>query len=296
MVAVEGTAMVAGEVLTRVAADSMLVAAALARVVAALVRDAAAMATLVDLTCHGDASIMLAVVVAMATDQGVDIQTVQAVVAAVTAATKVSEPPVVRVSQVADSGMAVEQQVGTPAAAPNPTIQQPIVSGQEAQAILEAGAKGKDNEVQGPPKKKKEDKAGCFRCKQPGHYIDDCPTPFCDICESIHHATAACHLLNAPKPTAILHGYANEALMFFELSCGAFKAKAENPKLAKVTVDGDAMTIPQLIEQLKKIVPSEKFVWEVFHFKDNVYRVKLPSKLEVQRYEAQVIALGILAR
>jgi hypothetical protein len=29
-------------------------------------------------------------------------------------------------------------------------------------------------------------------------------------------------------------------------------------------------------------VPSEKFVWEVFHFKDNVYRVKLPSKLEVQ--------------
>ncbi|KAM0891521.1 hypothetical protein ACQ4PT_026357 [Festuca glaucescens] len=210
-------------------------------------------------------------------------QTVQAVVAAVTAATKANEPPAMRVSHVADSGMAVEQQVGMPAAAPNVTVQQPIVTGQEAQVIHEAGAKGKDNEVQGPPKKKKEEKTGCFRCKQPGHYIDDCPTPFCDICESIHHATSACHLLNAPKPTAILHGYANEALMFFELSCGAFKAKAENPKLAKVTVDGDAMTIPQLIEQLKKIVPSEKFVWEVFHFKDNVYRVKLPSKLEVQR-------------
>ncbi|KAM0905253.1 hypothetical protein ACQ4PT_017525 [Festuca glaucescens] len=185
-------------------------------------------------------------------------QTVQAVVAAVTAATKVSEPPAMRVTQVA-------------------------YLGQEAQVIQEAGAKGKDNEVQGPPPKKKEDKAGCFRCKQPGHYIDDCPMPFCDICESIHHATTACHLLNAPKPTAILHGYANEALMFVELPCGAFKAKAENPKLAKVIVDGDAMTIPQLIEQLKKIVPSEKFNWEVFHFKDNVYRVKLPSKLEVQR-------------
>ncbi|KAM0869323.1 hypothetical protein ACQ4PT_040763 [Festuca glaucescens] len=210
-------------------------------------------------------------------------QTVQAVVAAVTAATKANEPPAMRVSHVADSGMAVEQQVGMPAAAPNVTVQQPIVTGQEAQVIHEAGAKGKDNEVQGPPKKKKEEKTGCFRCKQPRHYIDDCPTPFCDICESIHHATSACHLLNAPKPTAILHGYANEALMFFELSCGAFKAKAENPKLAKVTVDGDAMTIPQLIEQLKKIVPSEKFVWEVFHFKDNVYRVKLPSKLDVQR-------------
>jgi hypothetical protein len=85
------------------------------------------------------------------------------------------------------------------------------------------------------------------------------------------------------KPNAILHGYANEALMFFELSCGAFKAKVENPKLAKVTFEGGPMTIPELIEQLKKIVPSEKFIWEVFHFRDNIYRVKLPSKLEVQR-------------
>jgi hypothetical protein len=52
--------------------------------------------------------------------------------------------------------------------------------------------------------------------------------------------------------------------MFFELACGAFKAKVDNPKLAKVMVDGDAMTIPQLIDQLKKIVPSDKFHWEVF--------------------------------
>jgi hypothetical protein len=89
--------------------------------------------------------------------------------------------------------------------------------------------------------------------------------------------------LNAPKPTATLHGYANEALMFFELLCGAFKAKAENPKLVKVTVDGAFMTIPEIIEQLKKIVPSEKFNWEVFHLKDNIFIVKIPSKQEVQR-------------
>jgi hypothetical protein len=69
--------------------------------------------------------------------------------------------------------------------------------------------------------------------------------------------------------------------MFFELPCGAFKAKVENQKLAKVNVDGDAMTIPELIDQLKKIVPSDKFNWEVFHFKENIY--KLPSKQEVQR-------------
>jgi hypothetical protein len=80
-----------------------------------------------------------------------------------------------------------------------------------------------------------------------------------------------------------IHGYANEALMFFELLCGAFKAEVENPKFAKVTLDGDAMTIPEIIEQLRKILPYEKFNWDVFHFKDNVFRVKLPSKQEVQR-------------
>jgi hypothetical protein len=77
-----------------------------------------------------------------------------------------------------------------------------------------------------------------------------------------------------------MHAYANEALMFFELPCGAFKAKVENLKLV---VDGDAMTIPKIIEQLKRIVPYEKFNWEVYHYKDNVFRVKLPSKQEVQR-------------
>jgi hypothetical protein len=78
--------------------------------------------------------------------------------------------------------------------------------------------------------------------------------------------------------------------MFFELACGAFKAKVENSKLAKLTVDGDALTIdgdaltiPEIMDQLRKIVPSDKFNWEVYHFKENIYKVKLPSKQEVQR-------------
>ncbi|KAM0853722.1 hypothetical protein ACQ4PT_050886 [Festuca glaucescens] len=172
-------------------------------------------------------------------------QTVQAVVAAVTAATKVAEPiqstPTAANIDIVAGGK--DQHVMTPVAAPN-VVPQPAQVVQENQ---DAGAKGKDNEGQ------------------------------------VHHATHACHLHQAPKPTAILHGYANEALMFFELACGAFKAKVDNPKLAKVTVDGDDMTIPDLIDQLKKIVPSDKFKWEVFHFKDNIYRVKFPSKQEVQR-------------
>jgi hypothetical protein len=156
---------------------------------------------------------------------------------------------------------------GVPVAVPNLEGQQQKGADQVISDGADMTANDKETEGQGASKKKKEDKAGCFRCKKPGHYIDDCPTPYCDICESIHHVTSACHLLNAPKPTAILHGYANVALMFFELACGVFKAKAENPKLVKVTVDGAAMTIPDIIEQLKKIVPSEKFTWEVFHLK-----------------------------
>jgi hypothetical protein len=73
-------------------------------------------------------------------------------------------------------------------------------------------------------KKKKTD--CCFRCKQPGHYIDDCTVPMCDICESVNHATTASHLLHAPKPTVAMYGYANEALMFFEVPFrGTYKPK-----------------------------------------------------------------------
>ncbi|KAM0921405.1 hypothetical protein ACQ4PT_006880 [Festuca glaucescens] len=205
-------------------------------------------------------------------------QTVQAVVAAVTAAQKAPE-----VAGSAQVQVAVATEAGVPNTEVGVSAAAPTIAQQQGDNPQVTTAMGKEDEGPGSSKKKKEEKMGCFRCKKPGHYIDDCPTPFCDLCESVNHSTAACHLLHAPKPTAILHGYANEALMFFELSCEAFKAKVENPKMAKVTIDGDAMTIPEIIEQLKKIVPHEKFNWEVFHYKENIFRVKLPSKLEVQR-------------
>jgi hypothetical protein len=86
-------------------------------------------------------------------------------------------------------------------------------------------------------KKKKLDKQSCFRCKQPGHFIHDYTVKFCLYCESIHHVSSACHLLQAPKPTVVMHGYANEGLMFFEIpTSGSFRPKVENAKLVKVTV------------------------------------------------------------
>ncbi|KAM0855580.1 hypothetical protein ACQ4PT_049693 [Festuca glaucescens] len=206
-------------------------------------------------------------------------QTVHAVVAAVTAAQKVPEGS----NASLNNGTATAPSQGMSVVDPNVVLQQPTVPNKNVvePQVVQGAAKG--NEGPGPSKKKKDDKDACFRCKKPGHHIDDCITPFCDICESIHHVSSACHLLQAPKPTAIIHGYANEALMFFEVPCGAFKAKVENPKLAKVTVEGEVLTIPEIIEHMKRIVPSDKFHWEVFHYKDNIYRVKLPSKNEVQR-------------
>ncbi|KAM0871601.1 hypothetical protein ACQ4PT_039282 [Festuca glaucescens] len=161
-------------------------------------------------------------------------QTVQAVVAAVTAAQKTTD----HVGGVAvlgavgnDAGAGVpNMNVAVSAAAPTTSQQHVEVANPTVSDAKEVGSKGKDAEEQGPLKKKKEDKTSCFRCKKPGHYIDDCPTPYCDLCESVNHVSSACHLLHAPKPTAVMHGYANEALMFFEFACGAFKAKVENPR------------------------------------------------------------------
>ncbi|KAM0893355.1 hypothetical protein ACQ4PT_025158 [Festuca glaucescens] len=209
-------------------------------------------------------------------DQDFIQQTVQEVVAAVAAASQKSAIPAeaITVAEVVALGLVSMQPVIPPVALPvvSPAVQPvPVPS---ATATTEDGATA--------AKKKKSD--SCFRCKQPGHFIDDCTVPMCDICESVNHASNVCHLLQAPKPTVAMYGYANEALMFFELPLrGTYRPKVENAKLAKLTIEGDAMTIPEIIEQLKWIVPSENFQWEVTHFHNNVFKVKFPNKNEVQR-------------
>jgi hypothetical protein len=130
-------------------------------------------------------------------------QTVQAVVAAVTA---VHNNP-----QVQQQSATPVPSENVPLVAPSQPVvvmvaAQPDIPQQEHKGTVEAqvaGGNAKENEEPGPLKKKKDDKTGCFRCKKPGHFIDDCTTPYCDLCESIHHVSSACHLLQAPKPTAI---------------------------------------------------------------------------------------------
>jgi hypothetical protein len=109
-------------------------------------------------------------------------------------------------------------------------------------------------------KAKKVDKNPCFRCKQPGHQIDTCTATVCGICESTNHISSACPLLQAPKPSVTMYGYAIEQLMFFEVPTGgSYRPKVDNVKLVKVTVEGDPMSIPEIAECFRRIVPVENF-------------------------------------
>ncbi|KAM0850245.1 hypothetical protein ACQ4PT_053209 [Festuca glaucescens] len=64
---------------------------------------------------------------------------------------------------------------------------------------------------------------------------------------------------------------------------GTYKPKVDNVKLVKVTVEGDPMSIPEIADCLRSIVPIENFQWEIYNFQNNVFRVKFPNKVEAQR-------------
>jgi hypothetical protein len=57
-------------------------------------------------------------------------------------------------------------------------------------------------------------------------------------------------------------------------------------KLVKVIVEGDPMTIPEIVDSLRRMVPVENFEWEIYDFQNNVFRVKFPNKVEAQRIKA----------
>jgi hypothetical protein len=159
---------------------------------------------------------------------------------------------------------------------------------QQTQPMLMDTVAVQKSEAPNPAKKaKKADKNPCFRCKKLGHQIDTCTTPVCDICESPNHISSACSLLKAPKSSVTMYGYAIEQLMFFELPTGStYKPKVDNMKLVKVTVEGDPMTIPEIADCLRRIVPVENFQWEIYNFQNNVFRVNFPNKVEAHRMKA----------
>ncbi|KAM0854043.1 hypothetical protein ACQ4PT_050683 [Festuca glaucescens] len=208
-------------------------------------------------------------------------EAMQGVVAALAAAAQRGGAEGVPASVLGDAVSAATQSVA-------PVVQQSqslVTGSQQAQPMqLDAATVPKQDAPNHAKKAKKADKNPCFRCKQPGHQIDTCTAPVRDICESPNHISSACPLLQAPKPSVTMYGYAIEQLMFFELPTeGTYKPKVDNVKLVKVTVEGDPMSIPEIAECLRRIVPVENFQWEIYNFQNNVFRVKFPNKSEAQR-------------
>jgi hypothetical protein len=99
----------------------------------------------------------------------------------------------------------------------------------------------------------------CYRCGKPGHCLNDCVTLICDCCQSPDHISAACPLILAPKPTLTMYGLGHEELMFWEMPLsGLVRPRLENTRMGRVTISDGNMTVEEIIEQLRWIVPDDQ--------------------------------------
>jgi hypothetical protein len=153
-------------------------------------------------------------------------QTVQAVVAAVTAATRpkdvpVAQPPVV--AQVSVPASDIAQAVEAPVAVPSSSASLAIPECNEMAAI------DKENEGQGAPKKKKEDKAGCFRCKNLGIILMTVLLPSATFVSpfTMSHLLATCLMLQ--NLLQFFMGMQMRGLCFLSLHAACSKLKPKIP-------------------------------------------------------------------
>uniref|UniRef100_A0A453T918 CCHC-type domain-containing protein n=1 Tax=Aegilops tauschii subsp. strangulata TaxID=200361 RepID=A0A453T918_AEGTS len=56
----------------------------------------------------------------------------------------------------------------------------------------------------------------CYRCGEPGHFVEECTTELCDIYLKPKHTFGECPLLLGPKPVVTIYGVCCQELMFFE--------------------------------------------------------------------------------
>ena len=125
----------------------------------------------------------------------------------------------------------------------------------------------------------------CFRCGVTGHLMADCVVPICDFCELPEHSSP-CPLLTAPKPKILVYGYAHEELLFFETPLTAtYVPKHENLRLASLVVTNGELSIPRIVAQLQRLVPTEQFYWDVQQIGHNRYKVQFPTRPELERLQ-----------
>ncbi|KAM0918537.1 hypothetical protein ACQ4PT_009040 [Festuca glaucescens] len=176
-------------------------------------------------------------------------------------------------------GVAVAQT--TTITAPNPVPQPAQVhhaSRQDVPADQEVAAKLKEAK-----NSKKLEKVLCFRFIQLGHYAIDCTAELCLYCELATHKSADCPKLTMPKPTAPMYGMACDALLFFDIpKSHDLRPKPDCGKIGRVRVQGGTMTVRQVIEELRWLVPGDH-QWDISPIDEFSFRVMYPTKMDRAR-------------
>ncbi|XP_071677163.1 uncharacterized protein [Lolium perenne] len=126
-----------------------------------------------------------------------------------------------------------------------------------------------------------------YRCKKPGHCVNDCSVVLCDCCQKSGHATADCPLLKAPRPRIAMYGLGHPDLSFWELPLSdSVRPCVENTRLGRVKITGGSLSIDEIVTQLRWIVDTDdQYQWDVQMVEQNSFKVNFPSKHDLVRVQ-----------
>ncbi|TVU23407.1 hypothetical protein EJB05_25770, partial [Eragrostis curvula] len=161
-----------------------------------------------------------------------------------------------------------------------------VVPEQEVPQVPEVFLKekaGKSVASGGVSGEKKEKPKFCFRCYKPGHKKEECTANIlCKICLSTDHLTAKCTVYKNPRPMASPVGYEVNGLGFYHIPFTPPPNVKTDNKSALVKVAGGTLSIPQLVQELARLI-SEKWNWQVNQLDKNSFMVPFPSRADLQR-------------
>ncbi|KAE8806429.1 hypothetical protein D1007_17234 [Hordeum vulgare] len=132
---------------------------------------------------------------------------------------------------------------------------------------------------------RKKEKLTGYRCGVPGHFVMDCTTVLCDICEKPGHDDAACPLLLAPKLVINIYGVCQNRLMFFETPKSTLvlaPPRLESSRTGLVKVTNGTLTAEQVSQQLRRLV-SETYEWASDRVDEQSFQVEFPRREDLQR-------------
>lgn len=124
----------------------------------------------------------------------------------------------------------------------------------------------------------------CYKCYTKGHVMQDCTQDrYCDICDCKEHVRARCPTYLAVKQGAVLSGYAVEGLGFFHIPLPAGFKQNKDARAALIRVTEGVLTIPNIVAELQRLIPSDGWQWQVEDMGNSTFRTLFPTKMELQR-------------